>query len=272
MKSTILTIVLFFVTYTYSQDVAISQKFFTTTNMRLSVDLGADMSWAGKNGKTGLMSQIGNIDEDLISYDKNPNTTINIGFDIYSPNSTLGFYIGTSFNNQKYTIKNNINQVRDSITSRNTEIPFYLKLRFGKVNRKGHFWLALGGGYSFPSKTERITHQNNVILSENDDSDIFQSTPFLSSIIGYEYIIPSGSNEKTMYNRDNFRVLLYAKANYDLGNRIDPDFEFLPNTSLIHLENPEIKFLRISFGIKILMRISKVKDVVKESVKYIKTK
>ena len=85
---------------------AVKKKFFTTENFRLGAVLGADFSWAGDNGKTALMSQKGTIEEENILYSKTPNTSYFLGFDAYSPTSTLGFMTGVSINLQEYSIKN----------------------------------------------------------------------------------------------------------------------------------------------------------------------
>lgn len=267
MKSNLFTMLLFFSIYVFSQDVAISPEFFTTENMRLSVDVGADVSWA-KEGKTGLINSLGTINNESIGYSEKPNTSFNIGFDVYSPQSVLGFYIAANLNKQEYAIHNSTNnQLLDSITNTNIEIPLYLKLRLGKVNRNGHLWMAFGGGYSIATKSTRNTYLGGSKIYESDEKELFNSTPFFSSIIGYEFLIPfSGSKGKEMHNRDNLRILLFAKGNYDLKNRINSDFNFQNNTSLGQIINPELKFVRISFGIKILMRISKLGEMINETI------
>lgn len=129
MTKKVLLIVLGIISSTIlGQDIAISKKFFTTENFRLGAVLGADMSWAGKNGKTALMNQNGTIKEENILYSKTPNTSYFLGFDAYSPTSTLGFMTGVSINLQEYSIKNKNLQVTDSIKTTNIEIPLEVNI------------------------------------------------------------------------------------------------------------------------------------------------
>lgn len=247
------------------QDIAIEKKFFTTENFRLGAILGADLSWAGNNGKTALMSQKGTIEKENILYSNTPNTSYFLGFDAYSPTSTLGFMTGLSINLQEYSIKNRNLQVTDSIKTTNIEIPFYAKLRIGNVLKGGQFWLALGGGYSFTTQASAKRVNNNFNITEFDVKDSFQSNLFISSIIGYEFSLDS--KNKDFLNRDVFRLLLFAKGNYDLGNRLDEGN--LNNITFNSYNNPSLKFLRVSIGIKILLRLTKAGEVLTEAAKNI---
>lgn len=253
-----------------AQDIAVGKKFFTTEYMRLGMSLSIDASFANSDGDTGLIQlQNESIKKDHLGFNKYPNTTFSLGFDIYSPTSTLGFYTELGINRQRYSIDNNSNtQKRDSINNTNIEIPLYAKLRIGKVRGKGQLWLAFGGGYSITTKSETTSFQNNLTTSNIDSKEQFNSIPFLSSIIGYELIIPfKGSSGQEIYNRDNFRVLLYAKGNYDLKNRFDPNISFNNQTELEQIDNADLRFLRISFGLKILLRLSGVVDIINDATK-----
>jgi hypothetical protein len=263
-KITVLALCLLFSIISSAQDVAISKKFFTTENFRLGAVLGYDLSWAGDNGKTALMSQNGSIDKEKFSYNSTPNQTFFIGLDAYSPTSTLGFIGGLGINFQKYSVESKAGLTTDSISTTNLEIPIYARLRLGKV-RSNQFWLALGGGYNINSKAEVIQkNSNGSIISTSEENKQFNSQPFLSGIIGYEILLGSAKSEE--YNRDTFRVLLYAKANYDFGDRLDSDN--IPTTSAIgSYSDPTIEFLRISVGLKILLRLGKAGELIGESIK-----
>lgn len=248
----------------YGQDnISISKKFFSTENFRVGAILGADLSWAGNNGKTALLSQNGTIPEENIFYSSSPNTSYFLGLDFYSPTSTLGFMTGLNINVQQYAIKNKNLTVTDSIKTTNIEIPIYAKLRMGSVLKGGQFWIALGGGYSFTTKAE-IERTSNTSNSINtfDAKDSFKANPFLSGILGYEFSLDSKS--KIFLNRDFFRILLYTKANYDLGNRLD-DSNISANSTINSYSDPSLKFLRISLGVKILLRLSKAGEVLKNA-------
>lgn len=263
MKKSILPILFLISIMSFAQDVEISKKFFTTENFRLGAALGYDLSWAGNNGKTALMNQNGSIDNDKFSYNSTPNQTFFIGLDAYSPTSTLGFIGGLGINFQKYSIESNAGFTTDSISTTNLEIPIYARLRLGKV-RSNQFWLALGGGYSINSKAE-IIHKNNngTIISTSEENKQFNSQLFLSGILGYEILLGSAKSET--YNRDTFRVLLYAKANYDLGNRLDEN-NISSQSAIGSYSDPSIEFLRVSFGLKILLRLGKAGELIGNSL------
>ncbi len=263
-KITALALCLLFSIISSAQDVAISKKFFTTENFRLGAVLGYDLSWAGDNGKTAFMSQNGSIEKNKFSYNSTPNQTYFIGLDAYSPTSTLGFMGGLGINFQKYSVEGATGTITDSISTTNLEIPLYLRLRLGKVLGGGQTWLGLGGGYSINSKAEVIQKNNGgSIISTSEENKQFNSHPFLSGIVGYEFLLGSAKSET--YNRDTFRILLYAKANYDIGNRLNEDN--IPATSAIgSYSEPNIEFLRISLGVKILLRLGKAGELIGNSI------
>jgi len=243
----------------YGQDIAIEKSFFDIENFRLGAVLGADVSWAGDDGATALMKQNGSIDDAQFFYSSPPNLTYFLGLDAYSPTSTLGFMGGAGLNFQEYSIKGENEVLTDSIKTTNIEIPIYAKLRFGKVRSNGQIWLALGGGYSINSKAEVIQKTNDgTIVFTSEENEQFSSHPFLSGIVGYEFLLGAQDNQE--YNRDSFRVLLYAKANYDLGNRLDEE-NIMSGSSISTYDNPSIEFLRISVGVKILLRLTKAGEL-----------
>ncbi len=268
MKQLFLTFSLVFSFFINAQDLKQSTKLFSTKELKVGFSLGADASWAGKTGKTGMVNPLGNIKNDNLYFPKTPNLSYTLGVDIYSSLSTLGFYIEGTINQQKLTILEQNGTKRDSINNTNIEIPLYLKLRIGKLESLSHFWFALGGGYSFISKSQTIlTDDYNTYSLTGNSKDLFNNHVFLSTLLGYELIVPfEGTKGEKIYNRDNFRVLLFIKANYDLGNRLNNDY-YIENSALHTFENPELKFLRFSFGIKVFMRISGLASVASKVLK-----
>lgn len=247
-----------------AQDIKRSKKFFTTEYFRVSAIIGYDFSWAGDNGKTGLIKQNGNIDKENFYYESTPSNTIFLGLDAYDPTATLGFMAGVGINTKEYSIKSANGIVTDSIKTTNLEIPAYLRFRLGSI-RSNQFWVALGGGYSINTKAEIIrTNKNNNIINNSSNKDQFTSFPFLSGIIGYEFNL--GKKEDLEFNRDSFRIVLYGKANYDLGNNLDSK-GFDTGSSLNSYTDPSIEFLRISLGIKILLRLTKAGELLNETLK-----
>lgn len=243
------------------QDVAINPEFFTTKNMRIGVSLGAESAFgfeSNENRKLLWVAQQGNTPKDFFKYDKPAvNASFNLGIDVYSPNSVLGFFTEVNYNNLKYQITPDDGAVIDSISSVNIEIPVYLKFRLGKVNRSGHTWLALGGGYSIVSKARQNTTRNNSLIGEQSQKSFLKNIGYASAIFGHELIIAGeGSNGEEIYDRDTFRGLIYLKVNYDFNNRVNSDFDFNNGSVLGSVSNPDVRLLRVSIGIKLLFRVS----------------
>lgn len=267
MKSIKFLLLLFVVSTSYSQIEAIklSKEFFTTENIRLALSLGGDVTPPGANGQTALIQTNGSIEKEQLSFAA-PNASFSLGFDIYSPQSKLGFFIDPTYNLQNFTVQESSAPLRDSISMANLEIPVYAKLRLGNPLSKSQFWWALGGGYSLPVNVEQHYFDNttNTLVASIEEKDMFKPLPYLSTIIGYELNLAFGESDTEIYERDGIKMLFYAKANYDLGNRVDENYNFGTNTSLGTISDPDLKFLRISFGVKFLLRIAKAVDLAKE--------
>ncbi|MEX0997618.1 MAG: hypothetical protein WDZ45_11255 [Flavobacteriaceae bacterium] len=242
----------------------IEKKPFTTENFRLTTAIGYDLGFAGTKGETGLMNASGTPDDDSFFYSSIPNQTISLELDAYSPTSVIGFMGGVGINFQEYNITDANKTVSDSLKTTNIEIPLYVKARFGNALSRSHFWLAAGGGYSFTTKA--TLHQKNLttglVSDEVDAKDQFSSLPFLSAMVGYEFM---AGNAEEKVNRDAVRFLLFAKVNYDLGSRVD-DGALIANSALTTFQEPDYNFLRISFGAKILLRLSKAGALINESI------
>lgn len=243
----------------------VTKGFFRTSLFRVATSLSADMSFTNEKGNPYLIIPSGNIGKDNLSYAKTPNLSFGLGLDFFSPFSTLGLYIEPGYNIQKYVIKNKVNSLKDSVDVRSFETPIYAKLRFGKPKSKTHTWLALGGGYSFVSKATTKVMQNNTELGSFDSKKQFSSIPYLSAILGWEIMTASSKQgQEEIYDRDDFRILLFAKANYDLANRFD-NTGIYNNTALHSYTKPELQFLRVSVGIKFLLRFSKLGAITAEA-------
>ncbi len=241
-----------------------TKKFFTTENFRLATAIGYDVSWASEEGRTGLITANGTPDGNHFFYHTPASQTISLMLDAYSPTSVIGFYGGAAINFQEYNINDQNKILQDSIKTTNIEFPLYVKARIGNAIGRSHLWIAAGGGYSI--NTQAKLFQKNVVtgqLSEDIDAQKqFNSQPFLSGIIGYEFMA-GGANEPI--NRDTFRFLLYGKINYDFGNRIDQD-GIITNSALSTYTNPDFKFVRISLGIKVLLRLSKAGELLTKTI------
>lgn len=243
----------------------VTKGFFRTSQFRVATSLSGDMSFTNEKGKAFYINPSGNIGKDNISYSKTSNLSFGLGLDFFSPMSTLGFYIEPTYNIQKYAIKNTVNSLKDSVDVRSLEVPIYAKFRFGGVKSKSHTWLALGGGYSFINKATTKVMQNNITLGSFDSKKQFQSIPYLSAMLGWEIMTASSQKgNEEIYDRDDFRVLIFAKANYDLANRFDNTGVYT-NTALHSYTKPELQFLRVSVGVKLLLRLSKLGKMTAEA-------
>lgn len=243
-----------------SQDVPIDPAFFTTKNMRIGISLGGDTSVGIESDNRRqllVVSPVGQTNGAEINLEKpSTNFSLNIGLDVYSPNSILGFFTEINANFLDYQVGQENGSGIDLISSLNLEIPAYIKFRFGKVNRNGHTWVALGGGYSIVSRSM----QNDVVFK--GENSFLNNTAYLSGMFGLESIVPfKGSKGEEIFNRDNYRSLLFVKFNYDLNNRVDNTFNLDNSTVLGNLPNASLKFLRISIGLKIIFRVSSLKRI-----------
>lgn len=267
MKYAKLIILLIICSTTYGQIEAnkLSKEFFTTENTKLAISLGGDLTPVGDSGQTVLITPNGNIDKNQLSF-ATPNASFSLGFDIYSQQSKLGFLIDPTYNLQNYSIQETNAPLRDSISISNLELPIYLKLRLGNPLSKSQFYWAVGGGYSIPLNVEQnyFDVTTNSLVATIEEKQMFKPLPYLSTIIGYELNLAFGESDKEIYERDGIKMLFFAKANYDLGNRINENYNFGINTSLGSISEPNLRFLRISFGIKFLLRVSKVVDLAKD--------
>ncbi len=233
------------------QRINVPPKLLATYNTHLSFSLGADLSYLGKNGDLELIQLNGATTGENIRFREGANWSMSVGMDLYSPNGVLGLYIAAEYNSQKYSVQGTTNQRLDSIASKNVEIPVYLKFRLGKTTGKSHVWAAFGGGYSIPLSTKFNSRLGATTIAEEPFRvALFQPTPFVSSIIGYEYYLKAQNGQYT----SSVRTLIYLKGNYDLGNRVDNAFVAPEESSIGQIENLDIQFLRISFGIRFLFK------------------
>jgi len=272
MKLIKFLIVLFICNSTLAQrNAKIEKGFFNLKEIKVAVSLGADISLAGDNGRTGMVKSLGNISEENIFFGQSVNYSI--GLDFYSAKSKLGFLLDPTLSNQNnvYRVDNAV--FNDSISTSHLEIPFYLKLRLGSITSNSSFWITAGTGYSIPLKVKQnfLNKNSDLIEVTLEDKDMFKPIPFLSSIIGYELILASGEKDgKEIYDRDDARLLLFLKVNYDLDNRLNASYNFGSNTSLGNISSPDLQFLRVSFGAKLLLRFSKAGYALGEAYKTLK--
>ena len=236
-----------------AQDVKISKHFFTNENWRLAVGLNYDVALANKTGESSFIKYIdSNIPESVSKFGNSSSIGFNV--DIYSANSVLGFYTLVNSNTNRIILNDALTNRKDSITLNFLEVPLYIKLRFGKTNGHTQTWLALGGGYALTKEsTIKTFDSNDNLLFIINNKDIANSVPFVSTILGYELVF---GNKDDFQQKDNYRFLLYAKLNYDLGNRLNTSYAFDNGTVIKNYNNTNMQFMKVSFGVSLLMRIN----------------
>lgn len=246
--------------YLIAQDVGIRPKFISGELTRVAIALGADF---------GSLNPEGSDVADNIENGSPANLTIDLGLDIYSPKSILGLYTGVGIDFKNYAVNFPNSQARDSISSTYLEIPLYAKFRFGNQNSKTHFWVAGGGGYAFPLKFERETITNSGTLVPIDDNKgQAKSLPFIGGLVGVEFIIPFGKTKEgeEIFDRDDFRILLYGGYQKDLGQRLNPDGFNTNNSVLGAYNSPDLSFSSIKFGLKVFYRFTKAGELLKDKI------
>ncbi len=254
-----------FVAFTHAQDVKISKHFFSNEYWRVAVGLNIDVALASNNGESNFIKYLNpNIPEKVNGFGNSPSFGFDV--DIYSANSVLGFLTSANFNTSRVVLKDDATNIKDSISLKFVEVPVYLKFRFGKTNGHGQTWLALGAGYAFPQESVVKTFDDmGYLIYEDNSKNFVKSVPFGSVIFGYEYMF---GNIDNFDEKDNFRVVFYAKLTHDFGNRLNTEYDFDDRSVISNYPNSDMQFQKISFGVAFIMKIKAFAKVIGQNLKY----
>lgn len=253
MRLIITIIILVFISNsTFSQNVNFKRKFITFKNTRFLIGAGLDMSFSGKAKNGPMYYYIGtpkNIG--IRNYSGINGFGIAVNMELYSPNSFLGFYAEGSYTTKKFMIEEGY--LTDTIQNNTIDVPFYLKFRFGKIEKRSFFYTAIGAGYVIPLKSIL----RNEVGYENLDKSKAKGYPYISTIIGYEVLL--GGKKKAAITRDNAKFLFFIKTDIDLKSYFNNDYNYdINQTNFDNSTNYDIRFIRINVGFRLMLRLNKV--------------
>lgn len=203
-------------------------KFFSLKQAQIAIGIGADLGLDNSTKDFGKYK----VDSTFLSGMRIP-----IAFDIYAPNSFLGFQFGVGLRSNSFVLTDKSNsKIQTKFIFDNLTLPFYLKLRPGNHLKRHHFLALLGGSYNISSTVKQIdmSSQNTIEISK-PLKNFF--TPELS--LGYELslgkkaiqleskpdddVLTRKLAEKTEFCRFYFYVRL-SQLNNDI---FKPDFNIL---------------------------------------------
>lgn len=248
MKTIFATLFLAFVIVgVQAQEVSLPPKLFTLRNARLSMGLGMERGFVKYSGSP---AEFGSL-IDSCEYN-----VYGASFDLYAPNSRLGFMVEANYGNWDLGFHNSQN--REYLFVRTLELPLYLKLRFGRIEATSRMWLLAGASYIIPLKVYR---EFNYDFTDRNKSQI-NAVTVLTATFGYEQYFGERSYNKTnnpKSTHDRMRIVFFARYSYLLNSRINSNYFTPENTISILNEYDNLAFndYVISFGIKYFFRIGK---------------
>jgi len=240
---------------TQAQEVSLPPKFFTLRNARISGGFGFETGWASNN--KGLLYRYRGSPMELNSViDSATYGTWNLGFDLYAPNSFMGFLIEADYGSWDLNIHKD--QSTESFVVRTLEIPFYLKLRPGSIEKSGHVWLVLGASYIIPIGIDRVSISG---ITDHDKSQL-NGVKVLTGMLGYEYFFGELAENKVNNPKgacDRMRIVLFTRFSYLLDSRLNSEYYQSPNKSSIlsDYQGFDYKDYVVTFGIKYFFRLGK---------------
>ncbi len=250
---------MFYTSSIFSQgdfDIDFSPKLFSLREARLSLGFGAELVYLLDSddvaNRAVYHSFSGSPESIKFDYDDDfPGVGYYLALDFYAPNSIIGFYSELKYSITKFKIKDN-DDITDQYENSFFEIPFYLKLRPGKIESDHHLLIMAGGAYAFPLSVKHTV--GNVV-----DEDIDQMRNYLSlgGMLGYEYyagdLISRSRSTKSSLN-DQARVIIYSRFNYRFQSPFNPNYG---ERVVATIDNDDLIFkdLAVTFGVSIFFKI-----------------
>jgi len=227
-----------------AQEVRLSPKFFTLRNARISTALGFE---SGLNRFNGLPVELNDV------IDSNKFFNYSLSVDLYAPNSFLGFMVEANVGDWNLHLRDKQNE--ESFLVRTIEFPFYLKLRFGRIEKTSRLWLVAGASYIMPLAVHRNYNYDPV------DRDLSQvnGVKVLTGMFGYEQYFGERNDNKAKNPKgtyDRMRFVLFLRYSYILDNRLRYRYYQSSSTNSIlkDYNNFNFKDMSVSAGIKYFIR------------------
>lgn len=233
-----------------AQMVDLKPSVFTLQNAKVSVGFTFNGNFANGESKSFMNQFMGELPDDVeVRFDTTqglPNLSLGLNFDIFSPNSNIGFLVGVEYAKNTFQLVEqgtNINYFEVS----KINIPVYLKWKFGSVQSQGNIFLAAGAAYGIP-----FTYSKKNSIEEVSDKNDLQNTLSLSSILGYQIRLvknvklESNTNEHGVVNGEYSRIWLFLRADYALGNTFH---EGSTNQILSSYSNADVVYKNLGFTI-----------------------
>lgn len=241
------TVFLFFFLQTAinAQEVSLRPKFFTLRNARISTALGFE---GGYNRFNGSPKELKNV------MDSSSFVCYNLSFDLYAPNSFLGFMVEANLGDWNLNMISPQNN--ESFLIRTIEIPFYLKLRFGRIEKNSRMWLVAGVSYIKPIAVYR---KFNYEATDRNKSQL-NGVKTLTGMLGYEQYLGERNNFKAKNPKgtyDRMRFVLFLRYSYILDNRLNSNYyqSSSINSILKDYKGFKLEDMSISLGIKYFFRL-----------------
>ncbi len=248
----------------FGQKIKYPPKFFTLRNARIAVGPGIDLAITTNANSLWLKYQGVSTNNKLgvIPLDTLPLINLNLALDLYAPNSFISFYSEIRYSTFNFTLEAS-NQV-EAFRTDNLDIPLYLKMRFGSIEKRWHLLWMLGGGYTIPlnvTRNELINVRGNYQEIELDNNNKqFIKSSYLGSMVGLECFL--GKNLGNNYTWDKVKVILFAKFNYRMSNMINNDYSnFKKNSILFNYENFDLRESHFTIGASVFLRLNQLGDL-----------
>jgi len=246
-KNILILFLLFLIIEMQAQEVSLPPKFFTLRNARICGGLGAELGHGPGNSTTnGLKKAV-----DSVNFDR-----FHLAFDLYAPNSFIGFSIEGIF--ELYDLSMHDTLYAERIITNSIEVPFFIKFRFGKITKACHWYIMPGASYFIPLQVNRKIH------NLGNDNQIAQANGMktLTNEFGIEVFWGERSDLKAKRPRgtwDRNRFALFVRYTYYIDSRFNADYYHNNNVKSIFnkFDNFIYKDQAVTIGAKYYFRLGR---------------
>ena len=236
-------------------DISVSRKFLTLRNARLSLGAIATFSPTFTNEEQGTRSNPFNYyDTNLpgeygvdFSQEDNPNLSVGLLLDFFSPNSVLGITIGAEYQSLTYNIELNDSPI-STLNPTYLRLPVFLKAQTGSVHSKWSVILMGGGYYALP-----IDYSREGPNGTFEDTNEINGGVGLSAILGLQFRFlgtATGQTSQSEYNRS----WLFVRADYPLFSQLSEPT--LTEISQLGRADLSLNTFHVSVGIAMFLKLN----------------